>query len=275
LNELQHRFTPKELMNSVAEHLLGQEGVVTNLKNSVRTNPLPYCLLGIGSGLLIASMVKARKLAPARGLPISDSGPDAYQSLLSAAMNDEEISPDNRPESVIQSQNTQQFRQSNPHAGQFDNERGAENSSGPQMAEADQQKENAAHFGKAKEKLTSLAKNTKQVGHTLKENSRQFANKLKQKAQNTSQQVSSYAVQNPLGLIAIGSGLGVFLGSIIPQSQKETQLMNAVQEKLQVQPLQSARQNKDQVAEDYESRQTLNSEKASDRLKNSPTELSH
>ncbi len=290
LNELQQRLAPKELMNKAAEQLVGEKGLVTSLKNSIRVNPLPYCLLGIGSSWLLASAVKTKNSDPSHRTSSRDT--EDYQSILSSAMNDEEIVQEDRSQGAIQPAYSQQSQLSSSQAtDQSNTESRMGNLNEPQMTVANQRKANATPLQVAKEKITSLAKNTQQVGHNLKENSRQLANNLKQKAKNSSQYVSVYADQNPLGLIAIGASLGVFLGAIIPPTRTEAQLLASAQEKLRVQPLQPQEsmdlESMDLESMDYasmnqesERRETgetfrQEQESASTRLKNSPTDYSH
>jgi ElaB/YqjD/DUF883 family membrane-anchored ribosome-binding protein len=223
LNDLQERLSPGQVVDDLMAYFRGSEGgdFARNLMASVRANPLPAALTGIGLTWLMASNAQpavsagnASGSAKAQSIPPASGYDDLHLRATSAG------------QEVMRT-----FDESaDDHQGRV------HDAQAKVLGLARDAQETAASFGQriqdslasakqaATQKLHDAQAGVSGVTDQVSDSAKQAADQVAQSLQSAQRLAGSFIAtlsENPVALGAIGLAVGALLGALVPQSEQE------------------------------------------------------
>ena len=234
LTELQDRLSPGQVIDDLMAYFRGSDGAEfgRNLAGSVRDNPLPAALTGIGLAWLMASNPNP-KPNPANGGSASYRGQDTFDARLRTAERRVSRQPDEAEHA---------------YAARLDNARGqalgiarepsdTDQSFGVRVKEAMSKGRQAASDGAhslrdtAGDAAGAVGGALSSAGGMAQSAAQRVGGALSQGGQSAGQaggNLVTSVTENPMLLGALGLAAGALLGSLLPQSENEEDLLGGV-----------------------------------------------
>ena len=232
LTALQDRLSPGQVVDDLMDYFRGSDGAEfgRNLVGSVRANPLPAALTGIGLAWLMASSPKPN---PANGGSASYRGQDTFDARLRTAERRVARQPDEAEHA---------------YAARLDNARGlalgiarepgdTDQSFGVRVREAISKGRQAALDGAhslrdtAGDAAGAVGGAISSAGGMAQSAAQRVGGALSQGGQSAGQaggNLVASLTENPMLLGALGLAAGALLGSLLPQSENEEDLLGGV-----------------------------------------------
>ncbi len=232
LTALQDRLSPGQVVDDLMDYFRGSDGAEfgRNLVGSVRANPLPAALTGIGLAWLMASNPKP---SPANGGSQSYRGQDTFDARLRTAERRVARQPDEAEHA---------------YAARLDNARGlalgiarepgdTDQSFGVRVREAISKGRQAALDGAhslrdtAGDAAGAVGGAISSAGGMAQSAAQRVGGALSQGGQSAGQaggNLVASLTENPMLLGALGLAAGALLGSLLPQSENEEDLLGGV-----------------------------------------------
>ncbi|MDB5397174.1 MAG: hypothetical protein JWM91_4680 [Rhodospirillales bacterium] len=217
LSDLQDRLSPGQVLDDVMSYFRGSEGAdfARNLMTSVKNNPLPAALTGIGLAWLMSSNAHPNAAAPAAG---SESG--------TSASGDFAIRMRNAEQAVVRisGESDEAYRER------------ADDARGKVLGIQRQAQDTPDSFAnRIKDAMAAATQSVTETVHDLRDQASTATARLSDTANYATNQVAQGAqavqrmtgtfvaviTENPIALGAIGLGVGALLGALVPQSEKE------------------------------------------------------
>ena len=232
LNELQDRLSPGQILDDLMGYFRGSEGgdFAHNLMASVRDNPLPAALTGIGLTWLMASNPRPR--VHTVGSRKASSFTTSLTSEAPLWTNSDEF--DAHIRNLDQGVSRQPGEDDTSFRSRIDDARGKA------FGIARQAQETAASFGQrvqdavaaARQSVTQRARDLQdsasgaasRIGNSAQGALQSAGDKLSggsQAAQQLAGNLLSTITDNPVLLGAVGLAVGALLGALVPQSEQE------------------------------------------------------
>lgn len=240
LSELQERLSPGQIVDDLMAYFRGSDGADfgRNLMASVKNNPLPTALTGIGLTWLMASNPHPRPevpQAPVAANPESSVGWPAVYSNGSKepSKNDLDLRMRNAERGVI--------RRTDETEDAFRTR--VDDARGKVVGVAREIQDTAESYGeRIGNAFTAASKIVTDSAHDLSDGVTEVAGKVSGAAQQVADQVAlktqaareaginliATISENPLVLGAIGLAVGALLGALIPQSEQEEKALGGL-----------------------------------------------
>lgn len=236
LNELQERLSPGQVLDDVMGYFRGSEGgdFARNLMDSVRNNPLPAALTGIGLTWLMASNPRAqvRTLGGGKSQPFSESEAPLWNS------SDEFDTHFRTLEAGVP---RQAGEDDTTYRSRLDDARGKA------LGIARQAQDTAASFGqRVQDALAAARQSVTQGAQGLRDGASNTAARVSGSAQGALQgagdklsggsqaarqmggSMLSTVTDNPVLLGAVGLAVGALLGALVPKFDQEEAVLGGV-----------------------------------------------
>ena len=228
LNDLQERLSPGQVVDDLMAYFRGSEGgdFARNLMASVRANPLPAALTGIGLAWLMAS--NGQSSVPAG--PASNPAP--VRSTTAAAVDHDDLH--RRAVTAGQEVMRTADESEEEHQGRI------HDAQAKVLGLARDAEDTAASFGqRIQDSLASAKQATTEKFHDARDGAaavtdqvsdaaKQAADQVAQGLQSAQQVAGSFLAtlnENPIALGAIGLAVGALLGALVPQSEQEKEAL--------------------------------------------------
>jgi hypothetical protein len=216
LTDLQERLSPGQIVDDLMAYFRGSDGgdFARNLMASVKNNPLPAALTGIGLTWLMAANGQTANSVTQASPPPSPPRPSRFDDL------------DSRMRTATEGVMRTSDESDEHHQNRIDDAKGAV------LGVARQASDTAASFGQRIQDAVSSAEQsaTEQV-HDLRDRATDAAGQMGDTVKAASDQLLQNArvatsfvttlTDNPVALGAIGLAVGALLGSLVPQSEQE------------------------------------------------------
>ena len=230
IDAIQHKLSPSEMMDNAVDYALSTTpgAFSMNLVNSVRDNPIPVALIGIGIAWLFAADRRPRESYGQERYPRSLRRPvrSAYADTEFAGMDDAEY-----------------------YAARDYGTGEADEGLGQRMASkagetAQGLKESASHVGqKISETASSLTGKVQQAGQAARsriqettgsaqERMSEMGRRSQVQMERAKDRFSEMMDEQPLVLGALGLAIGAALGAAIPSTRRENEMMGNVRDDL-------------------------------------------
>lgn len=198
LNQLERKFSPQQWMNDTYDYVRhgGANDFVTNLGETVKQNPMPVVLAGVGLGWLILSSSQR-----------NNRHYDRYDD------------DDDHP--ALPTTTTPHRAMATPTAGAP--------AAGTPAAEYQDSKQ--GRMGTAKNKARHVASGVRGRGTHAKESSRAAMGNLSHRAQGAGSDASHFVQEHPLVAGALGIALGAALGGMLPSTRTEDDYLGETRDK--------------------------------------------
>ena len=234
LNELQGRLSPGQVIDDAMAYFRGSDGAEfgRNLLENVRTNPLPAAITGIGLAWLMASNTRATTSGSASK---STGSWDDFDFRLRVA----ESGVVRQPNEDVQRYNSRLTDARGQAAGISRQTDDTDQSFSDRVNGVLSKGQNAAADGahglrsKASDAVGAIGSAAGSAGSMAQSAAKRAGSALSQGGQSASQaggNLVSALMENPMLLGALGLAAGALLGSLLPQSENEEDLLGGVAE---------------------------------------------
>jgi hypothetical protein len=237
LSELQERLSPGQIVDDLLGYFRGSEGgdFARNLMDSVRDNPLPAALTGIGLTWLMASNPKPRPAVGEKGVASSSTDSRTWTSQEELDLHFRELE---------QGVSRQADEDDTAYRFRVDEARGKA------LGVARQSDDTADSFSeRVQQAFTAASQSVIKGAKDLRDSATDTASRLGGSAQSAMQSVGEKLTQssesarlmsgnllstigdNPVLLGALGLAVGALLGALVPQSGQEEAALGEVADK--------------------------------------------
>lgn len=236
LTELQNRFTPGQVIDDLTKYFRGKEGAEfgRSLVDSVRANPLPAALTGIGLAWLMASNPRGGTASQIAAAPSASGGTHAVTMARLRVAEQSVVRQPNEAEDVFTSrlddaraQAIGMKRDATDTAASF-GQRIRDALTAGQQAVLETAHDVGDRAGDAAGSVTTAARSVMQaVGSTAQDALGSMSRSGQTAGQTGSRLVASMA-ESPVLLGALGLAAGALLGALLPQSDQEEEALGDI-----------------------------------------------
>jgi hypothetical protein len=219
IDAIQHKLSPSEMMDNAVDYALSTPpgAFSMNLVNSVRDNPIPVALIGIGIAWLFAADRRRVEYEPVGRYPRSvrrpvrsayaDTGYDGMDEADYHAARD--YGTDDKDEGLMQ--------------------RMASKTSDT----AQGLKESASNVGqKLSDTASSVTGRVQQAGQSAQARMSEMGRRSQMQMERAKDRFGQMMDEQPLVLGALGLAVGAALGAAIPSTRRENEMMGSVRDDL-------------------------------------------
>jgi len=242
IDAIQHKLSPTAMKEQAVEYALSTTpgAFSMNLVNSVRDNPIPVTLIGIGIAWLMAAGRQTPQYEPRQAYARSVRRPRAYDDTAYEGYDESEYLADNDYYS----------------AGESDE--GIAQRMASKASEASSSiKETASNVGqRISTTASSVTGRVQQAGQSARQRLQETAgtaqarmSEMKQRsrvqAEQAKERFNEMYDEQPLVMGAVGLAIGAALGAAIPTTRRENEMMGSVRDDLLHRAKETAREQAD------------------------------
>ncbi|SHF74405.1 Protein of unknown function [Modicisalibacter ilicicola DSM 19980] len=236
LHELEQKFSPEELVNTTLNYVRsgGANDFARNLGESIKQNPVPVMLTGIGLGWLMLSQRNANQSSyrSPRTRPREEASHAAYPPVPAET---------STPTTSTRVPPTTQVPPAAHTTGPAGHPETTRHGSGQGKMSA--AKEKAQHMGgnvkgraqhmsdSVKGGAQSMSDNLRDKTSQMKSGSRSAMHSMSYRAQGAGAQTSHFIQEHPLVAGALGVAIGAALGSLLPSTRIEDEQFGDMRDK--------------------------------------------
>lgn len=240
IDAIQHKLSPSEMMDNAVDYALSTTpgAFSMNLVNSVRDNPIPVALIGIGIAWLFAADRRRVEYEPVARYPRSLRRPvgAAYPDMDYEGMDEAEYyaardyGAGSGDEGVMQrmasktSDTAQSLKESASHVGQKISDTASAVAGRVQQAGQSARSRVQETTGRTQERMSEMSRRSQMQMERAKDRFGQMVD------------------EQPLVLGALGLAIGAALGAAIPATRRENEMMGTVRDDLMERAKETARE---------------------------------
>lgn len=247
LSELQRRLSTRDIYQEAVTYLKSNQDIGRNLTATVRENPVPIGLIGLGVTWLIASNASANKHY---GHERIESGPVYRSDSLDSSSGHsrkKERARETMDNAKSKASDAKDAAKDKLQDAKSTMSRKAESAKGSLSGAAHQAQHQGDHM---KESYENTRQNARNKGSEIARNMRDG---YQQRTHQVRHQAHSLIEERPLAVVAIGFGIGAALGLMIPSTQRENRLMGETRDSLKDRALEEGHERVERAREQVES----------------------
>lgn len=273
LEELQHRLSPGDLFEEAISYAKSHREFGQSIATTVRENPIPICLMGIGLTWLITSGASGPRHGVGHDRTSTRGSFDAAPLAGDPRFSDHPEGPDPQ---AYPSGSGSNSRMAGAKQKLSDAKAQASEKAGSAKSKMQDAK---SHLGQkaesAKSSMSHSGSSSQHKGNGMNERYQNVRNKGSEMARNMQEgyhqrthemrhRANSLIEERPLAVAAIGFGIGAALGLLIPSTEREDRLMGSTRDHLKERAMAEGEQQFEQARHQVEKTAEAVSERVQD-----------
>lgn len=229
LHQIEEKFSPEQLMNKTYDYLRhgGSERIATGLSRTIKENPLPVLVTGIGLGWLILAQRHTHQSASQEALPRRGGYPGA--TLPQASMDDGRTTASGAGTTTLGHDPAAMGATPQHGAGSHSDSEGMTDKAKHMI---DEVRERAGHLGdEVKERSQHLGDRLRDGASHFDERRHAAMDTTSHRMHDAGSQATHFVEEHPLVVGALGLALGAVLGGVFSSTRVENRHLGEMRDR--------------------------------------------